>query len=239
MRRLRDRLRPHAPEGDDELAVMIERDRRDNEALRLALAATLARDAHVIDVGAHHGAVLADMVRFAPEGRFMAFEPIPALASHLRETFPRVDVREIALFESAGETTFAHVVDLPAYSGLRQRTLPTGDHDVHQITVRTERLDDILPDDFAPAFIKIDVEGAELGVLRGAAGTLRRHRPVIVFEHGVGGPEHYGHTSAELHDLLCDQCGMRIYDLAGQGPFSREEFVALYTAPVWNFLARP
>jgi FkbM family methyltransferase len=245
LRRLSARLRPPAavaqpaaPAVDPELAFMMERDRRDNEALRLALAATLARDAHVIDIGAHHGAVLEDMVRCAPEGRFLAFEPIPELAAALRARFPAVDVHEVALFDAAGESTFAHIADIPAHSGLRLRSLPPGEHDIREITVRTARLDDLLPDGFAPAFIKIDVEGGELGVLRGAVETLRRHKPVIVFEHGIGAAEHYGHTSGELHDLLCGECGMRIYDLAGAGPFSRAEFEALFPEPVWNFLAR-
>ena len=239
-RRLRDLLpAPLGAPEDEQLAVMIERDRRDHAALRLILAATLAPDAHVIDVGAHHGTVLADMIHFAPKGRFLAFEPIPEFAQRLRERFTTADVRELALFDSGGESTFAYVVDLPAHSGLRQRTLPPGEHEIRQITVRTERLDDVLPDGFAPDFIKIDVEGGELGVLRGAIETLRRHRPVVVFEHGVGGPEHYGHTSGELHDLLCGDCGLRIYDLDANGPFARAEFESLFTAPMWNFIARP
>jgi FkbM family methyltransferase len=228
----------HADEPPPELAAVIERDRRDNEVLRALIAAALAHDAHAIDVGAHHGSVLADMVRCAPDGRLIAYEPIPEMAALLRERFPNVEVREVALSDRAGESTFSHIVDLPAYSGLRLRTLPEGTHDVREITVRTERLDDALPSGFAPALIKIDVEGGELAVLRGATETLRRYRPVIVFEHGEGGPEHYGHTSGELHDLLCRECGLRIYDLTGEGPFSREEFEALFTAPVWNFIAR-
>ncbi len=32
---------------------------------------------------------------------------------------------------------------------------------------------------------------------------------------------------------------MRIYDLDGRGPYSRQEFVNVFEQPIWNFLARP
>lgn len=233
--RLRGALTPQPEDAFDPIA----RDGRDNDMLRVILAATLSPDSDVVDVGAHHGAVLRDIVRCAPRGRILAYEPLPEMAAALRAEFPDVDVRQKALSDEAGESGFSHIVDLPAYSGLRLRSLPEGEHEIREIEVQRERLDDALPDGFAPALIKIDVEGGELGVLRGAHETIRRDRPVIVFEHGEGASEHYGGSSGDLHDLLCGECGLRIYDLAGEGPFSRAEFEALFTAPIWNFLARP
>ncbi len=85
----------------------------------------------------------------------------------------------------------------------------------------------------------VDKEGAELAVLRGAADTLRRHRPVVVFEHGAGAAEHYEGDSGDLHDLLAIHAGLRIFDLAGKGPLDRATFAGLFTAPVWNFVACP
>ena len=215
------------------------RDARDNEVLAVILAAALSADAHVIDVGAHNGTILEKMLHFAPRGRQLAFEPMPEHAAALRERFPAVEVHEAALSDKAGEATFRQIIDLPAYSGLQLRSLPAGEHVIKEITVDVERLDDVLPEGFSPTFIKIDVEGGEGQVLRGATETLRRHRPIVVFEHGIGASEHYGTSSGELHDLLFGECGMRIYDLAGDGPFSRDEFEALFPKPIWNFLARP
>jgi FkbM family methyltransferase len=214
----------------------LRRDLREHDALRLLFAVVLRPDAHVIDVGANRGSVLAELVRLTPEGRWLAFEPIPALNGELRAAFPNVDVRDVALSDAAGEASFQHVVSADGYSGLRRRSYP-GSVDVQEITVRTARLDEELPADFAPALIKVDVEGGELQVLRGAQHTLTAHRPVVVFEHGQGAAEHYGTRSGDVWDVL-DEAGLRIFDLAGTGPYPRAEFEAAFTQPIWNWVAR-
>ena len=208
---------------------------RDDLAMRVALATTLKPDSHCIDVGAHTGTVLTEMIRLAPLGRHVAFEPLPHLAAGLRATFPGVDVREVALSDRAGRTTFTHVRSNPAYSGFRRRSYP-GAEDVEEIEVVTGALDDCLPSDLCPAVIKIDVEGAEAEVLRGAMRTMSTHRPLVLFEHGVGGADHYGTTSTEVYGLL-GGCGLRIFDSEGMGPYSEADFCASFTAPMWNWMA--
>ena len=84
--------------------------------------------------------------------------------------------------------------------------------------------------------MKIDVEGAELLVMRGAAETLGRHKPFVIFEHGIGGADLYGSKPGEVFDLLSD-AGLRIFDLEGDGPYTRDGFEAVFTEPIWNFLA--
>jgi FkbM family methyltransferase len=209
---------------------------RDHAVLRLLFAAVLRPDSHVIDVGANHGAVLAELVRLTPEGRSLAFEPVPELSAELSAAFPGVDVRDVALSDAPGQSTFQHVVSADGYSGLRRRSYP-GRVDIREISVRTARLDDELPGDFAPALIKIDVEGGELGVLRGAQRTLATHRPVVIFEHGQGAAEHYGATSGDVWEVL-DGAGLRIFDLAGVGPYTRSHFESAFTQPIWNWIAR-
>lgn len=216
----------------------LRRDLRDHAAARLVIAMTLPPDGDAIDVGAHAGDVLAVMQRVAPLGRMLAYEPIPELHAGLVASFPRAEVRRAALSDEAGTSEFVHVVGAPGFSGLRERSYP-GDPERHTIEVRTERLDDALPEGFHPRLIKVDVEGAELQVLRGAAEVLERYRPAVLFEHGEGAADRYGAgSSGELHDLLVGHAGLRIFDLAGEGPFSRAQFEDLFTAPVWNFVAR-
>jgi FkbM family methyltransferase len=214
------------------------REARDRHAISVLLAATLSRDAHTIDVGAHSGAILREIVRIAPGGRHIAYEPIPHLAAQLAEEFSSVTVRNAALSDENGAASFVHVDSAPEYSGLREREYH-GLTDVrkHEITVRTERLDDVLPEAFEPRLIKIDVEGAEMLVLRGARQTIRRCRPTIIFEHGMGASDRYGTDPSDVHDLLVTELGMRIFDLDGIGPYSREGFQAVFAEPIWNFLA--
>jgi FkbM family methyltransferase len=216
----------------------LRRELRDEHALAVVLATALRADSNAIDVGANVGAVLESIVRIAPAGRHIAYEPIPDLHEQLVSRFPGVDVRRAALSDVAETTEFSHVLDAPAYSGLKQRELPPGTGEVEQILVRTERLDDVIEDGYVPALLKIDVEGAELNVLRGAAQTLQRHRPFVLFEHGAGGADVYGATPAEVFDLLAD-AQLRIFDMDGDGPYSRERFCETFTKPIWNFLAAP
>jgi FkbM family methyltransferase len=218
---------------------MSRRELRDQHALKVVLAAVLRTDSSAIDVGANLGDVLEVMAHVAPLGRHVAFEPIPELHKQLVERFPDVDVHQIALSDVAGTADFAHVLSAQAYSGLMQRDdIGALSRDVRQIQVRTARLDDVLPEDYAPTLVKIDVEGAELQVLLGAIQTLERHRPTVLFEHGVGGADLYGTHAHQVFDLL-DGVGLRIFDLDGDGPYSRERFEQTFTEPIWNFLATP
>jgi FkbM family methyltransferase len=218
---------------------MWRRELRDEHALQMVLATILRTDSNAIDIGANEGAVLESIVRIAPRGRHVAFEPIPNLHEDLTNRFPDVDVRRAALSDTCETTEFAHVVDAPAYSGLRQREdLPRGAGKVQHIPVHTERLDDVLEDAYVPTLLKIDVEGAELQVMRGAVETLQKHRPWVLFEHGTGGADVYGTHPTEVFDLL-DTANLRIFDLEGDGPYSRDQFEATFTEPIWNFLAAP
>ncbi len=200
------------------------RDQTDFESIRRLLAFVLEPDSSCIDIGAHRGSVLAEMVRVAPEGRHIAFEPIPELAAELAQRFPGVDVHQSALSSRSGESGFAHVRgQAEGWSGLRFRPLPGGaPAEVDQITVRLEVLDEVLPDDYRPHVIKVDVEGAEQQVFEGAIGTLTRHRPIVIFEHGSGSAEEYGTSPADIHRLLTEELSFRIFDLDGFGPTRSE-----------------
>src|SRR5215471_4230245 len=212
-------------------------DRRDHEHLGAILGALLARDSNCVDVGAHGGDVLADLCRLAPDGHHIAFEPLPQMAAALRERFPGVDVHETALGSEPGPAEFAHVVTRPGWSGLRARPTP-GDDRVETITVTVERLDDALSGGYRPDVVKIDVEGAELGVLQGARGTLAAHHPTVIFEHGLGSADHYGTRPQDVFDLF-EALRYRILDLDGQGPYTRTAFAECFAAQRrTNFLAR-
>jgi FkbM family methyltransferase len=165
---------------------------------------------------------LSLMLTHAPAGQHHAFEPIPHLADALRASFPSVRVHACALSDTAGLATFNYVVDVPGWSGLRRGNYdfraaldqPRGSavirpaSRVEEITVQVCRLDDVIPADTHVRFIKIDVEGAELQVLRGGLNTIQRCRPLIIFEYGEIHGAAYGTTPALLHDYLTGECGL-------------------------------
>lgn len=222
----------------------------DDSLTERILARVLREDTCAADIGCNEGQILRSIVRLAPRGRHHAFEALPALAAGLRRTFPEVRVHAVALSDELGETDFQHVENDPGYSGLRRRRYDRPDPVVQTIRVPVSTLDHELGHDgpTPPAdrigFLKIDVEGAELQVLRGAEKTLARDRPTVIFEHGRGAAEFYGTTPAAIHALLVDHHGMRIHTLGGfldqRAPLDLQALQAVFErGEEWNFVASP
>ena len=192
----------------------------------------LAPDSHCVDVGCHRGTVLDEILRLAPAGTHLGLEPLPDLYAFLVDKYAHlsnVTIKDCALSDQTGPTTFQHVVNRPAYSGFLPRHYLFGHAEVVEVTVQRARLDDLLPPALPIRLIKIDVEGAELQVLRGSTATLQRWPPYVVFEHGKGAADRYGTRPEEVHDLFT-ACGMRLsrlgdwLDAPGRTTFSRRAF---------------
>jgi FkbM family methyltransferase len=212
------------------------RDRLDNEHLRLLMAFALREDSNCIDIGAHAGVLLREMVRCSPKGRHIAYEPLPELADRLRRDFPMVDVRNAAVSNASGEAAFHRVRRDPMASALKlRRDVELGPTET--ITVKLEKLDDALPSGYVPSLIKIDVEGGEREVLEGAIQTISDHSPIVCFEHGPGAEGEYGTSPEQVYEILVRQVGMQIFDIDGNGPYSESQFVNQYRQPIWNFVA--
>jgi FkbM family methyltransferase len=186
-----------------------------------------------IDVGAHQGDILRTIIAAAPNARHYAFEPLPFLAEQLRAEFPEVLVQEFALAAEDGVSQFHHVVSNPGFSGIRRRLYAKADEEISLIDVELGRMDALVDPDDPVRLIKIDVEGAELGVLRGGARTLERWHPVVVFEFGIGASNFYGTTPRLIHDEFASH-GMvlNLLDrwLADQPPLEFHEFEAEYAS---------
>jgi FkbM family methyltransferase len=207
----------------------------------------LRADSACVDVGSHKGSFLRHFARLAPQGSHYAFEPIPHLARQLRQEFggrPRITVVAAALGSQDGDATFQHVVTNPAYSGLRRRSYAKRDERIEEIKVQVVRLDSARDPHARVDLIKIDVEGGELGVLEGGLETLRRWQPLVIFEHGLGGADHYGTTPMQVHQLLAGACGLEVFPLKGwpryaeTQPLSQDAFCAhFYEARDFYFIA--
>ncbi len=241
-------VRRHAAHSRDQLVRLLtgdrstpidRRNRSDEKNLKLLLTFGLRRNANCLDVGANQGLFLRDFRRIAPNGRHIAYEPLPNLFAKLEREYPEMDIRQAALSDKEGESTFVHVTDrrFEGYSGFEERTYPAEVHS-ESIVVPTERLDDHLPDGWLPDFVKIDVEGAEGLVIAGAIETLRRAKPIMTIEHGWGGAKQFGWSDEDFHRAICHDIGLRLFDMDGNGPLDLSLFrEKLHTGEHWNWIA--
>jgi FkbM family methyltransferase len=218
-------------------------DRRDDALMDSILDRILNPVSNVVDVGANVGSFLARVVRRAPHGSHQAFEPLPDHAADLRRQFPGITVHAAAVADRNGVIEFTQVVGNSAFSGLKKRTDLPPNQPVKLFQVPVVRLDDVFPADGRVDLIKIDVEGAEREVLNGAAMTLSRCRPWVLFEHGLGGVATYGTTSSEIHAAL-GKAGLAVWRmdlwLTGAPALAENEFeAAVASGHYWNFLAGP
>ena len=151
------------------------------------LAKHLFPGAVFYDVGANVGflsIIAAHLV--GPTGTVYAFEPVPENAAAIRHNssangFQNIQVIEVAVTHHSGTGELA----LAAYSGgavLAEVAKPPDWSGMLQ--VRLGSIDDLVELEGlkAPSFVKIDVEGAELGVLEGMRRTCARYRPIILYE---------------------------------------------------------
>lgn len=130
------------------------------------------------DIGAHVGylsLVAAQCV--GPQGRIIAFEPLPLnlryLRAHLRANHIRnVQVVEACVSDRAGQATF----DCGKGTGRGHLVQDSGGH-TPVLSIDEEVQAGRLP---PPQFIKMDVEGAEFLALQGARHTLSQHRPTVL-----------------------------------------------------------
>lgn len=182
-----------------------------------ALAASIHEGCVVWDVGAHVGyySLLAATL-VGENGRVFAFEPFPDNVRQLREHLRINQVSNVVVIEAAvsdqdaalkfkiGETTTTGLVS-----------------DDGELEVKAVRLDALLQEGriSPPDVIKLDVEGAELTALQGAANTLREHQPVVFLA------THGNDVKNACRDFLTS-AGYSLKSISG-APFELEdEFVA-------------
>ena len=153
----------------------------------------LHRPGTIVDAGAHGGAFTLRAATL-PRTRIVAFEPLPAayrrLVAAIGEAgLDNVDAHPTALGAHEGEA----ILSVPRVGAALQEEWASIAKDyagilaadprvaaIEQLTVKLQRLDALGLRDVSA--MKIDVEGAELELLRGAGDTLARCRPVLSIE---------------------------------------------------------
>lgn len=196
------------------LPVAFTRNQRYDQLTKKIIKSVCKPESNCVDVGCHKGEMTDLMKKFAPNGKHFGFEPIPELYAFLVEKYKDTNVKiyDFALSNTYGTATFNYVVSNPSYSGLIKRKYDKPHEEDTSIVVKTEKLDTVIPLNTKIDLIKIDVEGGELLVLEGATELLKRDKPVVIFEHGIGASDYYGSSPDKIHHLF-SSCKMKIFTL--------------------------
>jgi FkbM family methyltransferase len=179
----------------------------------IRLIASTVRSGDVwVDVGAQEGFITLHLATaVGPLGRVVAFGPDPRAMESLRSNVQRNGFAQVKLFtcalgdcDAACEFALSHQLGWSSRfpNDLAKPTIAS------TISVKTRRLDDILAEAGMVAgthrisFIKIDTEGSELLVLRGARETLTRFRPTIHIEVNKASLAAGGFSTDSMESLL-------------------------------------
>ena len=167
-----------------------------------------------LDVGANVGSYTI-LASGAVGARSIAVEPVPATYVHLRENVSlndlvgRVRCWQGGLGDRAGSLRFTSGLDTVNHVLAPGEEMPA-------VEVPVTTLDELVGDDI-PTLIKIDVEGYEYAVLKGAQRTLADLRLLAVVMETNGSGERYGVSDDQLVAALRDH-GFAMYNY---DPFAR------------------
>ena len=175
------------------------------------LVALVKPDSHVIDVGANIGMLTLPLARAASAGRVVAFEPDPANRARLTEhismnALTNVKVMAMGLGSEQRVHRLYKVVDSNA--GMNRIVLDDPSSDRFPFSeIQVERLDGLLPTLGLDRvdLIKIDVEGFEHEVLKGAEATLRDFHPTLFVELDDDNLRENGSSAAALIGWLSER----------------------------------
>ena len=161
---------------------------RDQKLELQALIHALKPDDIAVDVGANKGSYLWSLSRAVPQGKVIAFEPQPLLVQYLNKACEVSGLRNVEII-GKGVSDQQTVLTLAVPGGgitspgasfeeaVKQR------EEFQSYEVETITLDQYFHhSSLHIGAIKIDVEGHELAVIRGAREILVTHRPVVVCE---------------------------------------------------------
>ena len=190
----------------------------EGEILRATLAQLNEGDTF-FDIGGHFGQyTIAASRKVGPNGRVHVFEPGPIQDRYLRKNIEinrleNVTVANVALSDEPGELA----LHTPSFADIGKSQLadPAEASDAVRVPVTTldayceenaiERID----------VMKVDVEGAEFGVFKGAARVMREFPPRAIFYESVDSLcEAFNHTPEEMHRYL-EAAGYKVHAVEG------------------------
>jgi FkbM family methyltransferase len=194
----------------------------------------------VIDLGGHHGLMaIVAAKKVLPLGKVVSFEPNPASRAIFHENcalngIRNVQIETCALSDHPGTAKFyAQKGSVSWNSSLfKDFACQHGRDKVEESQVQVSILDDcIASTSIRPAFLKIDAEGSEFLILKGAMRAIEKFHSVVSMEFNPESAIAAG-TTVESMQALFEELGYQLvvlgrswtgrYHLKNQRPFSKE-----------------
>ena len=143
-----------------------------------------------IDVGANIGFFSVLAASNLKSGRVLSIEPMSNSRDRLRKNISinglkhKVEIFEGAVSDKIGTTTINYIEGKEEYSSILNIEHPGVDGQVaKKCQTSTSTLDHLVAElNLNPGMIKVDAEGSEALVFKGAQETFRKHRPIILSE---------------------------------------------------------
>jgi FkbM family methyltransferase len=157
---------------------------------------SLPQDAVIFDVGANSGIMSLQFAKLVPLGKVYSFEPTFYAFSKLEKNLelnPELAKRIVAIQSFVSSST-SEEPNIKAYASWKVGGTAEGvKHQVHRGTEKsTKGIKAVCLDDFCEQhgikrldFIKIDTDGHEFEVLKGAKKVISEFSPIIIFEIGI------------------------------------------------------
>ncbi|TCD01899.1 FkbM family methyltransferase [Erythrobacteraceae bacterium CFH 75059] len=145
----------------------------------------------IIDVGAHEGEWTRLAKRVFPEAKVLMCEASEQKAANLESIcreLPNTTYSIAPLASEGGKEVTFYLMDNASSIMPENSNIPR-----EEVRLTTKTLDDVASEMDGPIFLKIDVQGAELEVLKGGTETLRKcdviQLEVAVLEYNRGAPD--------------------------------------------------
>tara|TARA_Y100000996_G_scaffold116981_1_gene87059 strand:+ start:4225 stop:4932 length:708 start_codon:yes stop_codon:yes gene_type:complete len=159
---------------------------------------------NIIDIGAQSG-LYSLFAKYLPNSTFYSFEPFIDTFNCLNDNLKLNNINNVKTFnlgvsDSLGTNTLNTSI---GHNGLHTMGNPLRFHDINPITITTTTLDDFFFNKKIPVnFIKIDTEGWEYNILKGAQNTIKKYKPVIQLEWNLTNMKQCSVNEQDLLSLL-------------------------------------
>jgi FkbM family methyltransferase len=211
--------------------------------LKLMLPTLMDKNTIGLEIGALKGEVIDIMLEIAPNIKPYVFEPIPSYTSYLKDNFSTVaNLYPFALSNENGLSDFIFIKESPELSGLKERSYPNlKNPNLVHLFIEQRRLDDVIPLNTTIGFVHMNIDGAELEVLRGAENLLFKHHPKIFFTCKSVNLGFYNTNPSELFTFITKDLGYKLSHVKSaqeiQNNLNLDQFIDLTLKPDSYFLA--